>query len=88
MFTRVGGGPVCACGTRRPGRDHTWGGARVHEAGLVLCCPHPPSEAALTPFRMISSSVLGPAVTFRVSPNIQNVTMADVAKAAGKTILM
>ncbi|XP_053783282.1 receptor-type tyrosine-protein phosphatase N2 isoform X1 [Desmodus rotundus] len=28
------------------------------------------------------TDVLGPAVTFRVSPNIQNVTMADVAKAA------
>ncbi|XP_045693738.1 receptor-type tyrosine-protein phosphatase N2 isoform X1 [Phyllostomus hastatus] len=28
------------------------------------------------------TDVLGPAVTFRVSPNVQNVTTADVAKAA------
>lgn len=35
---------------------------------------------------MVSPRVLGPAVTFRVSANVQNVTPADVAKAAGKVL--
>lgn len=32
----------------------------------------------------ISFRVLGPLVTFRVSPGVHNLTAADVAKAAGK----
>lgn len=35
---------------------------------------------------MVSPRVLGPAVTFRVSANVQNVTPADVVKAAGKVL--
>lgn len=35
---------------------------------------------------IVSCSVLGPAVTFRVSANGQNVTTADVAEAAGKAV--
>lgn len=35
---------------------------------------------------MVSSSVLGPAVTFRVSSSAPNLTMADVVQAAGKAV--
>ncbi|XP_015418275.1 PREDICTED: receptor-type tyrosine-protein phosphatase N2, partial [Myotis davidii] len=35
---------------------------------------------------LADTEVLGPAVTFRVSANVQNVTPADVVKAAGKVL--
>lgn len=38
------------------------------------------------PFCTVSPRVLGPAVTFRVSANVQNVTPADVANTAGKVL--
>lgn len=37
-------------------------------------------------FLIISFSVLGPAVTFRVHSNLQNISTADVAKEAGKSL--
>ncbi|XP_036616431.1 receptor-type tyrosine-protein phosphatase N2-like [Trichosurus vulpecula] len=42
----------------------------------------------LPPTAIVDVSVLGPAVTFKVSSSFQNMTTADVAKAAGKAILM
>lgn len=59
---------------------------RVHVSHVAFREATRCAEAVLSPFLMVSSSVLGPAVTFRVSASVQNMTTGDVAQAAGKAV--
>lgn len=53
----------------------------------VFCVAARDAGAVLSSFFMVSSSVLGPAVTFTVSASVQNLTTADVVQATGKAPL-
>lgn len=79
-------------------KTKTWLRSHVEQGWPWVCvfCKHisvflvafreasPSAESGLNFFSMISSSVVGPAVTFKVSANVLNVTTAEAVEAAGK----
>lgn len=77
-----------------PGGGRAWNSSGF-DACVSSACPcfprswrrsDTPCRAVLSSFFLVSCSVVGPAVTFRLSASVQNLTTGDVAQAAGKAV--